>query len=157
MDVNWSEAMDLWKKVRITFLIIIKERNGSTFIHLSVSQQMMQIFNISVPDKPLTNIELVRYDGLLKVPDFRGVFMRDTLPKYPFNEVSGIVNFNTSRQPGSHWVCYYRNNNERIDFNSYGQIIPVEIQQFLKTGSEFDPGKEVIQRNTVIVQAAYSC
>ena len=92
----------------------------------------MQIFNISVPDKPLTNIELVRYARLLKIPDFRGVFMRDTLPKYPFNVESGIVNFNASSQPGSHWVCYYRNKNERIYFDSYGQIPLVKIQRYIK-------------------------
>ena len=110
----------------------------------------MWVFNISVPDKLLTNIELVRYARLLKIPDFRGVFMRDTLPQYPLNVECGIVNFNTSNQPGS----YYRNKNERIHFDSYGQITPVEIQRYLKTGSEFDCGKEVIQRNTDIVQAA---
>ena len=44
--------------------------------------------------------------------------------------------------------------NERIYFDSYGQITPVEIERHLKTGSEFDRGKEVIQRNTDIVQAA---
>ena len=80
--------------------------------------------------------------------------MRDTLPPYPFNVESGIVNLNTSNQAGSHWVCYYRNRTDRIYFDSYGQITPVEIQSYLKTGSEFDGGKEVIQRNTDIVQAA---
>ena len=30
----------------------------------------------------------------------------------------------------------------------------MEIQRYLKTGSEFDRGKEVIQRNPDIVQAA---
>ena len=114
----------------------------------------MRVFNISAPDKPLTNIELVRYARLLKIPGFRGVFMRDTLPQYPLNVECGIVNFNTSNQPGSHWVCYYRSKNERIYFDSYGLITPVEIQRYLKTGSEFDRGKEVIQRNTHIVQAA---
>ena len=113
----------------------------------------MRVFNISVPDKPLTNIELVSYARLLKIPDFRGVFMRDTLPQYPLNVECGIVNFNTSNQPGSHWVCYYRKKNERIYFDSYGQITPVEVQRYLKTGIEFDRGKEVIQRNTDIVQA----
>ena len=54
---------------------------------------------------------------------------------------------------GSHWVCYYRNKTDRIYFDSYGLITPVEIQRYLKTGSEFDRGKEVIQRNTDIVQA----
>ena len=63
------------------------------------------------------------------------------------------MNFNTSSQPGSHWVCYYQNKNEIIYFDSYGQITPVEIQRYLKTGSEFDCGKEVIQRKTDIIQA----
>ena len=70
--------------------------------------------------------------------------MRDTLPQYPFNVESGFVNFNTSSHPGSHWVCYHRNKNERIYFDSYGQITLVEIQRDLETGNEFDRGKEVI-------------
>ena len=75
--------------------------------------------------------------------------MRDTLPMDPFNVESGIVNLNTSNQAGSHWACYYRNKTDRIYIDSYGQIIHVEIQWYLKTGSEFDIGKEIIQRNTV--------
>ena len=43
--------------------------------------------------------------------------------------------------------------NDRIYFDSNGQITPVEIQRNLKTGSGFDRGMEVIQRNTDIVQA----
>ena len=74
--------------------------------------------------------------------------MRNTLPPYPFNVESGIVNLNTSNQAGSHWVCYYRNKTDIIYVDSYGQKSPVEIQRYLKTGSEFDRGKEVIQRNT---------
>ena len=77
--------------------------------------------------------------------------MRNTLPHYPFIVGSSIVNFNTSSQPGNHWVCNYRNKNEKIYFDSYGQITPLEIQRYLKTGSEFDRGKEVIQRITKIV------
>ena len=111
---------------------------------------MMRVFNISVPDKSSTNIELARYARLVKIPDFRGVFMRDTWSQYPLNVECGIGNFNTSNQPSSHWVCYYRNKNEIIYFDSYGQI----TQRYLKTGSEFDRGKEVLQRNTDIVQAA---
>ena len=87
----------------------------------------------------------VRYARMLKIPDFRGVFKRGTLQQYPLNVECGIMNFNTSNQPGCHWVCYYRNKNERIYFDSYGQITPVEIQRYLTTGSEFDRGKEVIQ------------
>ena len=64
----------------------------------SASERWMRVFNISVPDKPLKNIELVRYARLLKIPDFRSVFMRETLPQYPLNVECGIVNFNTSNQ-----------------------------------------------------------
>ena len=73
--------------------------------------------------------------------------MGDTLPLYPFNVECGIVNLNTSNQAGSHWACCYRNRNDRIYFDSYGQITPVEIQRYLQKGSEFDRGKEVIQRS----------
>ena len=79
--------------------------------------------------------------------------MRDTLPLHPFSVECGIVSFNTSNQPGTHWVCYYCNKTDRIYFDSDGQITLVEIQRCLKTGSEFDREKEVIQRNTDIVQA----
>ena len=101
----------------------------------------------------MTNIELPAYARELEIPRFRGVFMRDALPQYPFSNECSIVNLNTSDQSGSHWVCYYRNGSNRIYFDSYGQITPVEIQRYLKTGSEFDRGKEEIQRNTDIVQA----
>ena len=80
--------------------------------------------------------------------------MRDTLPQYPFNIECGIVNLNTSDQSGSHWVCYYRNGNDRFYFDSYEQLTPVEIQRYLKTGIEFKRGSEVIRRNTDVVQAA---
>ena len=130
-----------------------KNHSYSTFDDSSLSYRTMRIFNVSISDRPLTNIELSTYVQELKIPHFRGVFTRDTLSLYPFNIESGIVNFNTSSQPGRHWVCYYRIKTERIYFDSYGQITPVEIQRYLKTSSEFDRGKEVIQRNTDTIQA----
>ena len=114
----------------------------------------MHIFDVSIQDRPLTNIELSTYAQEREIPNFRGVFMRDAIPQYPFNIECGIVNLNTSDQSGSHWLCYYRNGSDRFYFDSYGQITPVEIQRYLKTGSEFKRGSEVIQRNTDIVQAA---
>ena len=112
----------------------------------------MYIFNINIPDKPLTNIDLSTYARELQIPHFRGILMRDTL--HPYSVECDIVNLNTSNQAGRHWVCYYRNKNNRIYFDSYGQLTPSEIERYLKTGSEFDRGKEVIQRNTVIVQTS---
>ena len=65
-------------------------------------------------------------------------------------EECGIVNLNTSGQRGSHWVCYHKNGLNRIYFDSYGQITPIEIQNYLKRRKE--QGLGVIQRNTDIVQ-----
>ena len=113
----------------------------------------MRVSGITIPDKPLSNFELERYAKQLKIPNFRGVFMRDTLPTHPQNTECGIVNLNTHDKPGSHWVCYYKQGQKRIYFDSFGQITPLEVQQYLKTSSEFQRGKEVIQRNTDIVQA----
>ena len=109
----------------------------------------------------LTNFDIQRYANRVKLPHFRGVFMRDTLPQAGVRGPCecGIVNLNTSQQPGSHWVCYYIKNDQqqRVYFDSFGQITPIEIQKYLKTKREFDKGDEVIQRNTDIVQSISSC
>ena len=75
----------------------------------------MDVYGIHIPDKPLTNLELQNYAKELHIPNFRGVFMRDCLPKKPWDTECGIVNFNTSLEPGSHWVAYYKDN-QRIYF-----------------------------------------
>ena len=78
--------------------------------------------------------------------------MRDELPDQPNEKECGVVNFNTSSQPGSHWVAYYKDGDERIYFDSFGCIAPIEIQKYLKTPEEFQNNEAVIQRNTDIVQ-----
>ena len=110
----------------------------------------MNVFGINIPDKSLTNFDLLEYVEELKIPHFRGVFMRDTIPKVPNKEECGIVNFNTSQQPGSHWVCYYKHYKYRIYFDSYGQVMLGELRNYLK--SKYEGNKEVIQQNTDIVQ-----
>ena len=63
---------------------------------------------------PLTNLDILRYVERVNLPNFRGVFMRDTLPLEPNQKECGIVNLNTSHEPGSHWVCYFKNGKDRI-------------------------------------------
>ena len=87
-----------------------------------------------MPDIPLTNIELFTYAQEPEIPHW-AVFMRDTLTLHLFKIESDIVNFNTSSQPVSHWVRYYRNKTNRIYFDSYGDITPVEMQRYLTADS----------------------
>ena len=89
----------------------------------------MNVYGIEIPDVPLTNFQLIDYAKELHIP-LRGVFMRDTLPLHPHLDECGIVNFNTSTQPGSHWVCYFKTGDNRIYFDSYGQITLHEIQKY---------------------------
>ena len=123
------------------------------YLDSSTGRLTIHVFNIEIPDEALTNNRLSTYARELKVPHFRDVFMRDTLPRRLSSTECGIVNLNTSNQPGNHWVCHHRNKNDRIYFDSYGQVTPLEIQRYLKTDGEFDSGSEVIHRNTDIVQA----
>ena len=77
--------------------------------------------------------------------------MSDTLPAgKPHEEECGIVNLNTSKSKGTHWTCYYKKGNLRVYFDSFGQITPIAIRNYLKSGRERGVG--VIQRNTDIVQ-----
>ena len=113
----------------------------------------MKVYCLKLPvDKGLTNLELVKYARKLGIDNFRGVFMRDTLPNVMHHKECGIVSLNQSDQPGSHWVCYYKDGTHCIYFDSFGQVTPMEIRKYLKTKREFKMGDEVIQRNTDIVQ-----
>ena len=113
----------------------------------------MKVFELDIPpERGLTNLDLMRYASILRIPYFRGVFMRDELPKVDRQIECGIVNLNRSYEMGSHWVCYVRNQNDRIYFDSFGQITPLELQDYLKTPKEFKTKKAVIQRNSDVVQ-----
>ena len=83
----------------------------------------MELYGISIPNKSLSNFDLIKYVKDLNIPNIRGVFMRDELPNKPWYHECGIVNFNTSIEPGSHWVTYWKNGKNRIYFDSYGQVI----------------------------------
>ena len=115
----------------------------------------MKVYGLRIPgDKGLTNIDIYKYVRELGIDNFRGVFMRDTLPKTAYNKECDIVNFNTSEQVGSHWVCYFKDGLEqRIYFDSFGQVTLDEIHKYLKTREEYETEKAVIQRNTDIVQS----
>ena len=78
--------------------------------------------------------------------------MQDTLPRVAHHKECGIVNFNTSHQQGSHWMCYFKDDGMRLYFDSFRQMTPVEIQEYLKTKKEYETEKAVIQQNIDIVQ-----
>ena len=117
----------------------------------------MKVYGIVLPsDRGLTNLDIENYVNQLEIPYFRGVFMRDTLPAKPKKIECAIVNLNTSKKIGSHWVCLAKIGKSRIYFDTFGQDVPLEIKKYLKTTKEYKNDEAVIARNTDIVQRVNS-
>ena len=93
---------------------------------------MISTKNITLPDKPLNNFELEDVAKRLKIPSFRGLFLLDTLPKKSNKKECGIVNFDKSGGPSTHWVAWYKNGKTKIYFDSYGVQPPIEVIKYLK-------------------------
>ena len=93
---------------------------------------MISIKNVTLPNKPLSNFDLEDATRKLKIPRFRGVFLLDTLPRKPNKKECGIVNFDTSDGPGTHWVAWYKNGRTKIYFDSYGVQPPLEVIDYLR-------------------------
>lgn len=80
----------------------------------------------------MTNFQLIKYAKELQIPNFRGVYMRDDLPKTPRKYETAIVNLDSKHGEGTHWVCY-RKRGDRVEyFDSFGNLRPpVELMQYL--------------------------
>ena len=68
---------------------------------------------------------------IVKVPHFKGVFMRDTLPTDIDLNECGVVNLDSNQGNGTHWVAYYKNGNIRIYFDSFGLDPPNEVKKYI--------------------------
>lgn len=87
--------------------------------------------DVILPNKPLSNFELIQTAENLKIPDFRGVFLRDTIPKKPKRNECGILNLDTSGGSGTHWVAWFKKGLDKYYFDSYGIQPPIELIQYL--------------------------
>ena len=85
---------------------------------------------------PLTNRKLEEKVKELNIKNFRGVFMRDTLPNKIKNNEVGIVNLDSIKNSGTHWVCYYKNKDKCYYFDSFGLDPPIELQKYLNSDIE---------------------
>jgi len=100
---------------------------------------VISVNGILLPNRPLTNIELI--NSAKCIPSFRGVFVRDNLPRKPNKNECGILNLDDSSGSGTHWVAWYRKNKENVYFDSYGIQPPLELQQYLKSSIFYNTEK----------------
>lgn len=92
--------------------------------------EQIDVDGLILPNKPLTNVELINACNMLKIP-IRGVFMRDNLPKRAKRVECGIINLDDTFGSGTHWVCYLKDGATKLYFDSFGLQPPLELQRYL--------------------------
>lgn len=101
----------------------------------------ISIENVVLPNKPLSNLELIDAVKCLKIPNFKGVFMRNELVGHLKKNECGILNlddndnlndqYGTSTGGGTHWVCWWKMGKTKYYFDSYGVQPPMELIEYL--------------------------
>ncbi len=104
---------------------------------------------VTLPESTTYDSDLEHFAAVLKIRNFRHVRMRDELDGTPFTQECGIINLNTHTQSGSHWTCYYKHQDRRFYFDSFGQPPPTELLTYLKSARELEENSGVIHRSAV--------
>jgi hypothetical protein len=108
---------------------MVNGKKGRRTLPKTVSCVLNAKKQLIIPHHALSNTELYRYVSCLKIPFFRGVFMRDELPLKIWKNESGIINLDNSNGPGTHWVCYQNSRLYLQIFYNIGYVIKnLEIQ-----------------------------
>lgn len=92
---------------------------------------------MKLPRRALTDVDLSKYAKKFEIPYFRGVFMRNDLPKSgPRRREAAIVNLDDKDGPGTHWVAYRKIDNKVDYFDSFGNLRPPsDLVKYLGVGS----------------------
>jgi hypothetical protein len=92
----------------------------------------IDVEGVIVPNIPLSNFEIDDAVKQLHIPNFRGCYCINILPKLPHRVETGILNLDNSKGDGTHWTAWFRNSN-KIYFDSYDLQLPIEIINDLGT------------------------
>ena len=109
----------------------------------------VDVERVVLPNVPLSNFQLLDAEKKLKIKNFRGVFVRDELPKRPRKIECGILNLCDSQGSGTHWTAWFKNGDEKLYFDSYGLAPPVELVEYLKDPVYYN--SERVQPDGVVV------
>ena len=97
--------------------------------------ESISVEGVNLPNKALTNFELLDAVKKLKIKKLRGIFMRNELPRRPLDRESGILNLDGVSGRGTHWVCWYKNKSEgeNFYFDSFGVQPPNELIEYFSS------------------------
>jgi len=68
---------------------------------------------VVLPNKPLSNLEILDVARKISIPGFRGVFVRNRLPSKVNKNECGILNLDDSYGNGTHWVAWFKRGEEK--------------------------------------------
>jgi len=94
---------------------------------------MIYVEGLVIPNKALTNLEILDAVRKLEIHRFRGVFLRDNLPVEPKRMECGVLNLDDTSGNGTHWVAWYGDNGKNYYFDSYGIQSPNELKRYLRS------------------------
>lgn len=92
----------------------------------------------TLPNRPLTNHDLYAFVEKMKIPHFRGVYMRDNLPNTKaWKKECMIINHDSDKNRGTHWTCFVKDYDIVFYFDSFGKLAPpLEMIRYLGSGCE---------------------
>jgi len=108
----------------------------------------IKVENVVLPNKPLSNFEIEDAVKKLKIGNFRGVFLRDTLPKKLRTRENGILNLDDTSGSGTHWVAWFERGNDKFYFDSFELSPPTELNNYLN-GDVFYRTEQIQPRQEV--------
>ena len=101
----------------------------------------ISVDKVVLPNKPLSNLELIDAAEILKIPNFKGAFMRNELVYRGKKKECGILNlddndnlndqYGTRTGGGTHWVAWWKDEKNKLYFDSYGLQPPTELIKYL--------------------------
>ena len=101
--------------------------------------------SVVLPNKPLSNLEIIDAAKKLSLDGFRGVILRDALPtKTKLNEC-GVLNLDSTSGDGTHCVMWINKDKDKFSFDSYGVQAPSELIVYLKSSIFYN--SERVQQN----------
>jgi len=101
----------------------------------------IKVDGLVLPNKPLSYFEIEDGVKKLKIRNFRGVFLRDKLPKKACKNESAIMNLDNTSGNGTHWVVWFKRGNDKFYFDSFGFPPPTELNNYLNDDVFYPTGQ----------------
>ena len=71
-----------------------------------MNPDLLSVEGLVLTNEPLSDTPLIRAAKILKIENFKGVFVRDKVPeKQSRNAECDILNLDSSSGPGTHWTA----------------------------------------------------